>query len=395
MRILIADDDLVRAERLRAYLQESLSLPNNQISIAECFDEAKRAMRATYFDVLLLDVVLPKRKGEIGTSKLSLTLIEELKRSAKLKKPEKIIGITAHACDIGSYRAEFEKHCLLVIEASSGSNFWRDSVVSSLEFTGSSKISRVTQPKRIAVVSVHGIATYGQWQNKLRMLIEEHTDACSFNTYKYGWFPTIFFAFPSMRITEARRLSDRVRKEFRSGESDHIFIFCHSFGTLLVAETLRILFLEKINLPRCTIVLAGSVLSCDFDWSFIPNDGSINIINDCGIDDNVLLLSEAFVAGTGMAGRTGFNGFSSKMIVNRFFPGGHSHYFVGGDFMRMYWLPLFSNSGSAADVENRHAYSSFKAALGSAARFLGFFKSNIYILFAIIVPAFFLIQFLS
>ncbi|UUC96134.1 MULTISPECIES: hypothetical protein [Comamonas] len=388
MRILIADDDLARAQRLSAHLQESLSVPENHICIAECFDEAKKAMRASYYDVLLLDVVFPKRKGEKGSSKLSLQLIEELGKNAKLKKPEKIIGITAHANDIGSYREDFEKHCLLVIEASAGSSTWRDKITSSLRYTGSSQISRAVEPKNIAVVSIHGIATYGQWQNKLRLLIEEHTDTCSFNTYKYGWFPTLFFAVPSMRMAEAKRLSDRVRSEFSSGESDHVFVFCHSFGTLLLAEALKILIAEEITFPRCTIVLAGSVLSCDFDWGFLPGDGSINIINDCGVDDDVLLISEAFVSGTGMAGRTGFNGFSSKRIVNRFFRGGHSHYFKSSDFMRMYWLPLLSTAGIANDIENRHSYSSLSATLGSAARFFGFFKNKIYLAVAVIVPPF-------
>lgn len=395
MRILIADDDFARARRLSAYLQESLSIPESQISIAECFDEARRLMRATYFDVLLLDVVFPKRKGEKGSSKLSLQLIEDLGKNAKLKKPEKIIGITAHAGDIENYREEFERHCLLVIEASAGNGSWRDKIALSLRYTGSSKISRAVQPKNIAVVTIHGIATYGQWQNKLRVLIEEHTDACSFNTYKYGWFPTLFFAVPSMRMAEARRLSDRVRKEFGNDKSDHIFVFCHSFGTLLVVEALKIIVAKNIYLPRCTIILAGSVLPCDFDWGFLPNDGSINIINDCGIDDDVLLISEAFVSGTGMAGRTGFNGFSSKTIVNRFFRGGHSHYFKQNDFMRMYWLPLLSTAGNTADVENRHSYSSFNAALGSVARFFGFFKGKIYVGVGALASAFVLYKVLS
>jgi hypothetical protein len=46
-----------------------------------------------------------------------------------------------------------------------------------------------------------------------------------------------------------------------------------------------------------------------------------------GLDDKILFLSEALVPNTGMAGRIGFYGLNNNRFVNRYFKGGHSHYF--------------------------------------------------------------------
>jgi len=106
-----------------------------------------------------------------------------------------------------------------------------------------------------------------------------------------------------------------------------------------------------------TIILAGSVLKPDFSWSSLSRSGRVRtLVNDCAIDDNVLLLSQLFVLFTGMAGRIGFYGFSGDQVVNRFFHGGHSLYFgtskTDDSFMIKYWLPLLSGVVEQADERN-------------------------------------------
>jgi len=78
------------------------------------------------------------------------------------------------------------------------------------------------------------------------------------------------------------------------------------------------------------------------------------VVNDCGCNDRILLLSEALVPNTGMAGRVGFHGLNNDRFVNRFFKGGHSHYFDKSDsFMEKHWLPLFSTPSSLNAIDER------------------------------------------
>src|SRR5439155_17789127 len=102
-----------------------------------------------------------------------------------------------------------------------------------------------------------------------------------------------------------------------------------------------------------TIILAGSVLKPNFPWSALQQSCVKRVINDCGTCDSILLLNQATVLFTGMAGRIGFAGMQNDDFVNRYFPYGHSDYFMPGDkpddvFMRDYWLPLLCGDGAPA-----------------------------------------------
>jgi hypothetical protein len=81
-------------------------------------------------------------------------------------------------------------------------------------------------------------------------------------------------------------------------------------------------------------------------------------VNDCGIKDSVLLLSQFLVLFTGMAGRLGFNGGTGRNFRNRFFDCGHSGYFLGAkgqddSFMTRYWLPLLASEADPEIVDIR------------------------------------------
>ena len=55
--------------------------------------------------------------------------------------------------------------------------------------------------------------------------------------------------------------------------------------------------------------------------------GVKRLVNDCGTNDAVLILSQAAVLFTGMAGRTGMAGLEGSRFVNRYFNHGHGGYF--------------------------------------------------------------------
>ncbi|HFG1778257.1 TPA: hypothetical protein ACGF1V_003537, partial [Vibrio cholerae] len=75
---------------------------------------------------------------------------------------------------------------------------------------------------------------------------------------------------------------------------------------------------------------------------------SINkIYNECGYNDNVLLLSHYTCVDMGMAGRSGFIGTS---VINRFYKGGHDFFNRDEGFIDKYWLPaIFESEGEQYD----------------------------------------------
>lgn len=379
MKILIVDDDEKRSDGLKIYLEAYFSIPAADIFKALHFDDAKKLLKVMYFDVLVLDVVLPKRLNAKSDAKVSLQLIEQLNRNAYLKKPEKIIGITGHLDDIGGFRREFEKNCLIVIEAPSNSDVWKRQIGDSLSYTGASKLSRVLNGAKATLISVHGIRTFGQWQVRLRNLVEKNTDQVNFHTYKFGYFSSLLFLIPVVRTYQVRRLRDRLKPAIEAAQSQTLFIFCHSFGTYLVAHALKQLVNSEVPFPPTTLVLSGSVLESGFDWRFLTRDTRIRIVNDCGADDKVLWLSEAFVYGTGMAGRDGFHGFNDQTLMNRYFKGGHSLYFDGDEFMAKYWIPLITlRESKLTEIDERENRSVLGSWGNNAVGLLGTVKVGFY-----------------
>lgn len=349
MKILIVDDDLTRGSSLRDYLMSEPPLGASSIVLCDNAVTAKQLMRESYFDGLVLDVVLPKRSGESPSPRYGLELLKQLSRSTTLRKPEKIIGITAHSEDLANFRNEFLELCAVVIEARPTTT-WKRQIAKSFGYTDSSKLARSLSEHRTVVVTVHGIRTYGQWQSRLRDLVTKRTDLIEFHNYKYGYFTIASFLIPPFRWVQVSRLLSRFRLIQNDLEGRKVVVFSHSFGTYLVAMAVkRLVFENNVDL---TLVLCGSVLRSNFDWSFI-NGKNVKIINDCGDSDYVLWGSQAAALGLGMAGKVGFYGFNNNKIINRFFRGSHSLYFEGNGFMEKHWIPLLTDSRIHQDIDDR------------------------------------------
>ncbi|SEH40540.1 hypothetical protein [Tardiphaga sp. OK245] len=204
------------------------------------------------------------------------------------------------------------------------------------------------QPRPV-IITVHGIRTFGQWQNRLRTLIKKENSNAEVLTYRYGYFSVVAFIIPIFRWFAIISFRRRFRQLIASHPDAPISIVAHSFGTHIVSHALKSMRTDDLPIIPA-LILAGSVLRSNFDFgSLLASKKLKRIVNDCGTNDNVLLLSQLLVLFTGMAGRVGFYGLSGDQFINRFFRGGHSHYFepTGAtdidSFMRLRWVPILAH----------------------------------------------------
>ncbi len=211
---------------------------------------------------------------------------------------------------------------------------------------------------RKLVITVHGIRTFGQWQERLERLVRAKVTDVNFENYHYGYFSVISFIIPVFRWLATRSFRNHLLKLIEKYPDAEISIVSHSFGTHLVGWGL--LGMAPDIRPRIrNVILAGSVLKSGFPWSTLLDSNAVGrVINDCGIEDNILILSQFFVLFTGMAGRLAFTGMTGMRFVNRFFSGGHSHYFErhgkhSDHFMARYWVPLITEYGEVERVDER------------------------------------------
>ena len=243
------------------------------------------------------------------------------------------------------------------------------------------------------VITVHGIRTFGQWQERLGSLLKQAAPhRVAVENYHYGYFSTIAFLIPVLRWLATRRFRRELLRIAHHYSGRDISIVAHSFGTHLVGYGLR--SIPKSERPRIdNVILAGSVLRTDFPWGGLLGDGSVKrVINDCGIEDSVLLLSEILVLLTGMAGRLGFTGMTGNGLINRYFRGGHSHYFLrsgkpNDNFMALYWVPVLVQDKRPVWVDERVNKESLQGSiitllyLANPIKFVAYFSTVIALFF--------------
>jgi WD40 repeat protein len=209
------------------------------------------------------------------------------------------------------------------------------------------------------IVTVHGIRTFGRWQERLEeMFTERGQEDVEFQNYKFGYFSVLAFIVPVFRWLVVRRFRTELVNLCTSRPRSRIDLVGHSFGTHIIAWAIAGLPKES-GIFVHTIILSGSVLRAGFSWRDLLGTRVGRVINDCGAKDAVLLLSQFCVLFTGMAGRTGFSGTTSRVFRNRYSLFGHSGYFQDStgkpidSYMREHWLPVLTSDGAVREFDFR------------------------------------------
>src|SRR5262249_43380332 len=116
-------------------------------------------------------------------------------------------------------------------------------------------------PSEHLVITVHGIRTYGAWQDAFVDLLRCQKREVRFRNYTYGYFSSIAFLIPLLRWIVARRFRQCLVAELANlGADARVDIIAHSFGTYLVGRALKGLKGAQYRQRISTVIFAGSVL---------------------------------------------------------------------------------------------------------------------------------------
>lgn len=95
VRVLIVDDGALKLSRLFAML-DGCGIPRRDVQVAQCAQEARQKLKAELYDVVLLDILLPLRHGDVPAEQHSLELLMDMVERATFKRPKQVIGLTAY-----------------------------------------------------------------------------------------------------------------------------------------------------------------------------------------------------------------------------------------------------------------------------------------------------------
>ena len=122
--VLIVDDNSSKIEAYRNILC-SLGIQSEQIVCVSSIIDAKRALSSTCFDVLLLDLVIPRRIDTEPQADGGIELLHELKSLETYKMPNYIFAVSEYDTPIASLREDSDKFNVTSIKYDRTSEEWK------------------------------------------------------------------------------------------------------------------------------------------------------------------------------------------------------------------------------------------------------------------------------
>lgn len=356
LKVLVVDDSKKRVDLISEAIEKSNVRAYVDLHICGTADTARSAMLQP-FDVLILDILIPKKDRGVPQALHSVNLLSDITDSRKKYiRPKLIMGLTADISELKTYQQNFIKAASVVLDGSLSRLDWLDLIIEQLEILVQSaqKTSKLSSDKLL--ISIHGIRTYGQWQNFLKVEMEKYSRSFSFVEIKYGFFDLLSFIVPPLRRRKARLTANRLIDILKEHDDKEISIVAHSFGTLVLSEALK---RREPGINIKTIILCGSPMEHNENIDHIVAKAELTI-NDCGVSDYILLLARSFILGLGDAGRIGFFRENSPRFLNRYHKGGHSLYFNTPEdehsFAEKFWLPSLLSDVSVEAHDCRKNY---------------------------------------
>lgn len=131
MRFLIVDDDPQKISVIRDFLIQQRVDPGDVIS-AEHAAEARIHLEKTPFDALLIDVLLPVRKGSPPRGDNSIELLRQIVDDGTTPAPRYILGITASLDARAEFDEDFKSLVTQILHVAPGEDAWRESLAALL-----------------------------------------------------------------------------------------------------------------------------------------------------------------------------------------------------------------------------------------------------------------------
>ncbi|MFM5215445.1 hypothetical protein ACEUAM_10450 [Aeromonas hydrophila] len=345
-RYLVVEDNDDKASIIINELRE-LGISSDAIKRVISLRCALTDIKTNKYNIVILDLCIPTYLRSPPVDNGGLTLLQKIiSFPAKYIKPNHIIGVTSYEKLAKEQQNDFSDldFSLKCFDDDSWKRALKNKVLWDLD---AQKNKHRVDTERL-FISVHGIRTLGHWQNTLEGTLLNNTSDITFKKYRYNYYSALQLLIPSSRSKIIDDFAKKLTEIVCEYPNSKITLIAHSFGTYIAIKALEAIPVDlSLNIER--VVLVSSVLKPNYDWSYINMKHNIESINnECGFNDNILILSHFFSHDMGMAGRVGFTGMNIK---NRFFKGGHDFFNREKDFMEKYWIPIFT--GSYIDIDER------------------------------------------
>lgn len=109
MKILLIEDNLEKQYIVSKVIFEILGESNFELIRAKNFIEGTRELENTQFDLLVLDLLIPRNDDETPDPDLGMAIVKQV-ASNRLKKPKYVVGLTAYEAERDRHADDFGQH---------------------------------------------------------------------------------------------------------------------------------------------------------------------------------------------------------------------------------------------------------------------------------------------
>lgn len=124
MRFLVVDDDPQKLQLVRTFLVEQ-GINTDDILQADHAAGARITLASGSVDVLLIDVLLPARRGAPALGQNCVELLRQIMEDGTTPAPRHILGMTASADTRAEFEADFQSLVTRVLHIAPGEHRWK------------------------------------------------------------------------------------------------------------------------------------------------------------------------------------------------------------------------------------------------------------------------------
>ena len=126
LKVLVVEDDAEKLRRVLTCLQGVPGCNADAIENVRDVHSAKRLLRERRYDLLVLDIAVPRRSDELPSPEAGLELLDEMLARDIYLIPKHIVGLTAYEETLAAAVPRFAADVLQVIHYDAGSNDWAE-----------------------------------------------------------------------------------------------------------------------------------------------------------------------------------------------------------------------------------------------------------------------------
>lgn len=134
MRILIADDLQSKIAKLVHVLVHTCGVTRDQIEITQTAADTRRLLKDQFFDLFVMDILLPEKPEDPPSRTTSLDLLKEIIEEGMCVKPAHILGLTAYPEEAAAAEPYFRDQLWSLIKFDETNDGWAKPICNCIEY---------------------------------------------------------------------------------------------------------------------------------------------------------------------------------------------------------------------------------------------------------------------